>query len=70
MQCINKVTDLPIYSYKKKLGRWDVVKEKYIQLIVKNGELDYETMEAFISALLKQVIKNVVLYTENKLAIS
>lgn len=66
VQCINKVTDLSIYSYKNKLGGWNVVKDKYIQLPIKNDEPDYETMEAFISAMLKLVIKNVVLYTENK----
>ncbi len=35
VQCINKVTDLPIYSYKNKLGGWNVVKYKHIQLPVK-----------------------------------
>lgn len=68
VQCINKVTDLPIYSYKNKLGGWNVVKNKYIQLPIKNGEPDYESMEAFISALFKQTIRDVVLYTENKVA--
>lgn len=28
VMCINKVTDLPIYSYKNKLGGWNVVKTK------------------------------------------
>lgn len=28
VMCINKVTDLPIYSYKNKLGGWNVVKPK------------------------------------------
>lgn len=28
VMCINKVTDLPIYSYKNKLGGWNVVKDK------------------------------------------
>lgn len=31
---INKVTDLPIYSYKNKLGGWNVVKDKLIKLPV------------------------------------
>lgn len=66
VQCINKVTDLPIYSYKNKLGGWNVVKNKYIQLPVKNGKLDYETMTTVISAIKKLVIKNVVLYVEKK----
>lgn len=67
VQCINKVTDLPIYSYKNKLGGWNVVKDKYIQLPIKNGKPDYKIMEALISALQKQTIKNVVLYTEKRL---
>ena len=37
VMCINKVTDLPIYSYKNKLGGWNVVKDKYILLPQKNG---------------------------------
>ncbi len=36
VQCINKVIDLPIYSYKNKLGGWNVVQDKYIQLPTKN----------------------------------
>lgn len=67
VQCINKVTDLPIYSYKNKLGGWNVVKNKHIQLPIKNGKPDYNTMEKFISAIQKLAIKDVVLYTENKL---
>ncbi len=64
--CINKVTDLSIYSYKNKLGGWNVVKDKYINLPIKNNQPDYETMETLISAIQKQVIKNVVLYVEDK----
>ena len=67
VQCINKVTDLPIYSYKNKLGGWNVVKDKYIQLPSKNNEPDYKTMETLISAVKKLVIKDVVLYVENKM---
>lgn len=51
VMCINKVTDLPIYSYKNKLGGWNVVKEKYIQLPQKNGEIDFDFMESFIAEL-------------------
>ncbi len=68
VQCINKVTDLPIYSYKNKLGGWNVVKNKHIKLPTKNGKPDYEAMETIISAIQKSVIKNVVLYTKEKLA--
>lgn len=65
VQCINKVTDLPIYSYKNKLGGWNVVKNKCIQLPVKDGEPDYKTMESFVSAIKKLMIKDLVLYSEN-----
>ncbi len=68
VMCINKVTDLPIYSYKNKLGGWNVVKDKYILLPEKNGEIDFEFMHTFISALEKIAIKDVVLYTERKIA--
>ena len=65
--CINQVTDLPIYSYKNKLGGWNVVQDKYIMLPVCNGVPDYETMQDFISAVQKLVIKDVVKYAEDKI---
>lgn len=65
--CINKVTDLSIYSYKNKLGGWNVVKNKHILLPTKNKEPNYKLMETLISAIQKQVIKDVVLYTRKKL---
>ena len=68
VSCINKVTDLPIYSYKNKLGGWNVVKNKYIQLPIKDDEPDYETMGTLISAIQKIVIKDVVVYTDSKIA--
>lgn len=68
VMCINKVTDLPIYSYKMKLGGWNVVQDKYIKLPVKNDEIDYAFMESFISAVQKLVIKDVVLYADKKIA--
>ncbi|HCT0458289.1 TPA: restriction endonuclease subunit S, partial [Staphylococcus pseudintermedius] len=49
VQCINKVTDLNIYSYKNKLGGWNTVKEKEISLPVKDGDIDYTYMERFIT---------------------
>lgn len=67
VQAINKVTDLPIYSYKNKLGGWNVVKEKYIQLPIKNNEPDVEIMDSLVSAIKKLAIKDVVYYVENKL---
>lgn len=66
VQCINKVTDLSIYSYKNKLGGWNVVKNKYIQLPIKNDKPDYETMDTLISAIKKLYIKDVVLYADRK----
>ncbi|MBQ3041354.1 MAG: restriction endonuclease subunit S [Clostridia bacterium] len=67
VMCINKVTDLPIYSYKNKLGGWNVVKEKNIRLPKKNGEIDFALMETFISAIKKLAIKDVVLYSNQKI---
>ena len=68
VMCINRVTDLPIYSYKNKLGGWNVVKEKTIRLPQKDGKIDFELMEKFISAMKKMAIKDVVLYSDNKIA--
>lgn len=64
--CINKVTDLPIYSYKNKLGGWEVVKHKYIQLPQKGNDIDFEFMENLISAIKKLTIKSVVEYVDHK----
>lgn len=66
VQAINKVTDLPIYSYKNKLGGWNVVKEQYIQLPIKNNEPDLTVMDNLVSAIKKIAIKDVVKYIENK----
>lgn len=68
VMCINKVTDLPIYSYKNKLGGWNVVKDKYILLPQKNGEIDFDFMNAFISAIQKLAIRDVVSFTDMKIA--
>jgi len=65
--CINEVTDLPKYSYKNKLGGWNVVRNKFISLPIKNNKPDYEFMETLISAIQKLVIKEVVLYTNRKI---
>lgn len=67
VMCINKVTDLPIYSYKNKLGGWNVVKHKDIRLPEKNGKIDFAFMEAFISAMKKIAIKDVVNYSNAKI---
>ena len=65
--CINKVTDLPIYSYKNKLGGWNVVKYKEIKLPEKDGKIDFAFMETFISAIRKLAIKDVVKYSDEKI---
>lgn len=70
VMCINKVTDLPIYSYKNKLGGWNVVKNKKIRLPEKDGKIDFDLMEAFISALKKIAIKEVVLHTEKRFKVT
>lgn len=67
VMCINKVTDLPIYSYKNKLGGWNVVKEKCIRLPEKDGKIDFELMDRFISAMKKLAIKDVVMYSDRKI---
>lgn len=67
VMCINKVTDFPIYSYKNKLGGWNVVKDKYILLPTTNGKIDFDFMDAFISAIIKLVIKDVVVYADRKI---
>lgn len=66
VQCINKVTDLPIFSYKNKLGGWNVVKDLYIALPIKAQEIDLPFMDLVVSAIQKLVIKDVVLYAEEK----
>lgn len=60
--CINKVTDRTIYSYKNKLGGWNVVREKYIKLPVKNGIIDFDFMESFIAELEDQYIAELEAY--------
>ncbi len=66
--CINKVTNLPIYSYKNKLGGWEVVKNKSILLPVNaNNQPDLVAMEQIISVLQKSVIADVANYTKHNL---
>lgn len=53
--------------YKNKLGGWNVVKSKDIKLPEKDGKIDFAFMEAFISAIKKLAIKEVVLYSDRKI---
>lgn len=66
VMCINKVTDLPIYLHKNKLGGWSTAKDKWIQFPQKNGKIDFDFMENLVSAIQKLVVKDVVLYTNPK----
>lgn len=70
VMCINKVTDLPIYSYKNKLGGWNVVKEKYIKLPQINNEIDFDFIDTFISAIKKISVKDVVDYSNRKMKLT
>lgn len=67
VMCINKVTDLPIYSYKNKLGGWNVVKGKSILLPQINGKIALDFMNDFISAIIKLAIQDVVTYADKKI---
>ena len=68
VMCINKVTDLPIYSYKNKLGGWNVVKNKYILLPTKENRIDFDFMEIFINAIKKLTLKSVAEYADKRIA--
>lgn len=65
VMCINKITDRPIYSYKNKLGGWHVVKDKYIQLPKKNGDIDFTFMDSFIEQLQASRMSNLNHYLLN-----
>ncbi len=62
VSCINKVTDLPIYSYKNKLGGWNVVRKKYIQLPIRDGAIDFMFMEQFVAELKAQRVAELKAY--------
>jgi SOS-response transcriptional repressor LexA len=66
--CINKVTNLPIYSYKNKLGGWNVVKNKHIVLPVdEDNQPDLVAMEKLITAMQKVAIADVARFTAQRL---
>lgn len=67
VRAINKVTDLPIYSYKMKLGGWNVVKDKKILLPVIDDEIAFNFMEDYARAISKLAIKDVVQYTDRRI---
>jgi len=45
----------------------EIIESQLVQLPIKNQEPDYELMETLISAIQKMIIKDVVLYTKEKL---
>lgn len=49
---------------------WSKVQHENMSLPINNKEPDYKTMETLISAIQKQVIKDVVLYTDKKLNVA
>lgn len=66
--CINQVTDLPIYSYKNKLGGWNVVKDKYITLpVTTDNQPNLFAMEQLVGAMQKIVIADVVKYSAQRI---
>ncbi|WP_236686663.1 restriction endonuclease subunit S [Streptococcus phocae] len=67
VRAINKVTDLPIYSYKMKLGGWNVVKDKTILLPVVDDEIAFDFMNDYTRAISKLAIKEVVQYTDRRI---
>lgn len=67
VMCINKFTDLPIYSYKNKLGSWNVVKNMYVLLPIRENRIDFNFMELFINAIKKLTLKNVAEYSDNRI---
>ena len=54
------------YSYEYK-AYWSKVQDEYIMLPSQNGIPDYECMATFISAIQKEVIKDVVLFANRKI---
>ena len=68
VMCVNKFTDLPIYSYKNKLGGWNVVKNKYILLPIKENKIDFDFMDTFVNAIKKLTLKNVAEYADMRIA--
>lgn len=67
VSAINKVTDLPIYSYKMKLGGWNVVKDKTILLPVVDNEIAFDFMNDYTRAISKLAIKDVVQYADKRI---
>ena len=63
--CINKSLGYK-YSWGDSISNKKIQSDK-VSLPIKNDKPDFETMETFLSAILKLVIKDVVLYVNKKL---
>ncbi len=61
----SKISTSKKFDYGNKFNR-EAMKKTIVQLPTKNNQPDYAMMETLISAIQKQVIKDVVLYVENK----
>ena len=70
MYIISIILKFIFYSYKNKLGGWNVVKEKYIKLPQINNEIDFDFIDTFISAIKKISIKDVVDYSNRKMKLT
>lgn len=60
--CINKVTNLPLYSYKQKLGGWNVVRDKRIAVPICGDSLDFSLMESVVAELEAQHVTELEAY--------
>ncbi len=63
----SRVSTSKKYNYGQKFNR-EAMNGTEIQLLSKNNQPDYKKMEAFISAIQKLVIKDVVEYADKKIA--
>ena len=64
---LNKNASILGYSYAMKRNQSRIKNENIKLPITTNGEIDFEFMNNFIKAIKKLVIKDVVLYTDNKI---
>ncbi|WP_236847874.1 restriction endonuclease subunit S [Campylobacter devanensis] len=64
---LNKNASILGYSYAMKRNQSRIKNENIKLPVTANGEIDFEFMNNFIKAIEKLVIKDVVLYTDNKI---
>lgn len=61
-----RVATTKMYDYGNKFNR-DAMNKTKIQLPYKNGQPNYKLMEVLISAVQKEVIKDMILYVDKKI---